>query len=577
MLRKLYISLLLTAACGFAAQAQGVAIRVSSQKSFNSMRASIDKHVKAGEKQITVLIEPGTYEFTENHLTLKNLDYSDVDLSIIGPGAVVTSSGEQIERGADLQKLNRYWCYLSDTGEELDAWSPFMQSDSEVEVLDSKKGECRIHCTAPIANSKACEDQYILITESFKSVRCKVTSIKDGYIHFTTDDAANINLDYTVAKRYPRFKLLGNPDIPGAISIKGGAAGFPAGVTSVRTCKSSNFLYVDGCRFKSLSIESIKFKGSKESSQLLTFIDTEASEGISIKNCEFRNLHGDVISIKNTDGVTVSLSRFADNYRSCIKSDNRSSRTEVRENLFTHCGTGVQNSACVTCSGTDYLVKDNRFENFGYSAVSVGLHYTSKRYEPISGTVEGNEIYNTAEYNAAVAENSLMDSGAIYLMTNNDNSTVAYNYVHDINGYYSNNGIYCDDGAKGFKLYANIVTHIANGYTIYSRRVGYIETLAGSQVSKTNVDNQMMYNILDGKYMFAGRPGDNGCRKGYNYLIKAADGSVPVLKSSDIPEAEDDVVLEGVTIGNGKVKVSRKAFRKNFSSDRFAPIRKYLK
>lgn len=577
MFRSICLSCILTVMCFMSAHAQGVSITVSSQKSFNSMRAAIDNKVKAGEKQITVIIEPGTYEFVENHLTLKNLDYHDVDLTIIGPGAVITGAGERIERGAGIQKLNRYWCYLSDTGEELDAWSPFMQSDSEVEVLDAKKGECRIHCTAPIADSKKCDDQYITITESFKSVQCKVTSIKGGYIYFTTDDTGNINLDYTVAKRHPRFKLLGNSDIPGEISIKGGVAGLPGDVTSVKTCQSSNFLYVEGSHFKSLRIESLKFKGSKESSQLMTFIDTDAANGISIRICEFRNIHGDVISLRNTDNVTVDNCLFAETYRGGIKSDNKSSHTVVRENRFAGCGIGVRNSACVTCSGTDYLVKDNVFENFGYSAVSVGLHYTSKRYEPISGTVEGNNIYNTAEYNAATFDNSLMDSGAIYLMTNNDNSVVAYNYVHDVAGYYSNNGIYCDDGAKGFKLYANIITNIAGGYTIYSRRVGYIENLADSQVKKTNVDNQMMFNILDGKYMFAGRPGDNNCVKGCNYLIKGADGSVPVLKASDLPQVEDDVVLDNVTMENGKIKIARKEFRKNFSSAVFDPIRKYLK
>lgn len=579
MSRKISISILLCL-LGFSSYAMNAGeIRISTQTAFNNMRVAIDKRVKAGEKQITVIVEPGIYEFNENHLALKNLDYHDIDLTISGQGVTVTSAGELIERGAALQKLNRYRCYLTDTGDELDPWSSFQQTDREIQVLDSKTGACRIHCVQPIrkCNAAQCEGQYILITESFKSIQCKVTSIKGGYIYFTADNTSDINFDYSVAKRFPRFKLLGNRDFHGNMYIADGTVRFPDGYKTVKSCRSSNFLYVEGCRFKSFRIDGLHFKGSKESSQLMAFTNNEAVGGIAVTNCEFRNIHGDVIMIRNTDDVTVKDCCFSETYRSGISSDNKSARTVVCGNRFVNCCTAPRYSVCVTCSGTDYRVSGNVFEDFGYCAISVGLHHDSKKYEPITGTVDRNEVYNTPAHNAAAFENSLMDSGAIYLAANHDATVVEYNNVHDIAGYYSNNGIYCDQGAKGFKLYGNVITHIATGYTIYSRRVAYIEKLASSQVKKTNVDNQIMNNILDGKYMFNGRPGDNNCVKGRNYLVRAADGSVPVLKMSDIPVVEDDVVLDNVTIADGKVKVSREDLGKYFSSREFDPVRQYLK
>lgn len=63
----------------------------------------------------------------------------------------------------------------------------------------------------------------------------------------------------------------------------------------------------------------------------------------------------------------------------------------------------------------------------------------------------------------------LMDSGAIYTWTQNDQVIIRYNYIHDYTGASDNRGMFCDDGAANFKIIGNRILRIANSYCVDSR------------------------------------------------------------------------------------------------------------
>lgn len=159
---------------------------------------------------------------------------------------------------------------------------------------------------------------------------------------------------------------------------------------------------------------------------------------------------------------------------------------------------------------------------------------------------------------------SCYDAGIVYLYVNTCNSIVRYNYIHDIKGY-TTHGIYCDDGAYGFSIYKNIVCNIMDGASIHSR------TLTQEQMAEKintdghspNVDNLIMYNIINAPYLFRGSTEyaqysneterqNNGCCCAMNLRMELLRGTFNLITDvSNINEYEDDVISKGSkSVGN---------------------------
>jgi hypothetical protein len=76
--------------------------------------------------------------------------------------------------------------------------------------------------------------------------------------------------------------------------------------------------------------------------------------------------------------------------------------------------------------------------------------------------------------------------------------TISNNYIHDIAGIKSNNGIFCDDGAKGITLSGNRIERIHGGYDINLR---WCETYK-ADVPDHNSGNRIFNNQTTGKVRF---------------------------------------------------------------------------
>lgn len=139
-----------------------------------------------------------------------------------------------------------------------------------------------------------------------------------------------------------------------------------------------------------------------------------------------------------------------------------------------------------------------------------GIFYdslTSKTCEVVRGEGYNTERVIIPENNKA-DEHNLMDSGAIYLYTISNNTTVRYNSIHHYRGAGSNRGVFCDDGAKNFQIYGNTITDVANSYSIDSRRVTEDEDKLGA----LNINNVIRDNIVDRPIRFQGNEmSNNGC------------------------------------------------------------------
>ena len=231
------------------------------------------------------------------------------------------------------------------------------------------------------------------------------------------------------------------------------------------------------------------------------------------------------------------------------------------------------NTFCIRCSGKDYYVADNELRNFGSCGIAVGTWWKADKRTEETGIVENNELYFTPSYMADWLSHSTMDTGAIYIYTQNDDVTVRHNYIHDYNGACDNNGIYCDDGAYNFQIYGNVILNTSNGYSIDSRYTPNIEKSRESKTAIVNVNNRIYDNVIDGPIRFEGREGgDNQCRLGQNVLLKAAAPTMlkgvrnnAVNKENKTLNLDNNGSFVAATsrgMLNGKVVVSEESLRK---------------
>ncbi len=146
-----------------------------------------------------------------------------------------------------------------------------------------------------------------------------------------------------------------------------------------------------------------------------------------------------------------------------------------------------------------------------------------------------------------------------YVSTGFANAIVRFNRICRFTGQRSNRGIFCDDGASGFSIYGNVITGISNSYCIDSRRVASVESRIKS--GKSNVNNDIRDNVLDGPIRFEGRSGGN-CRKSADYLLSNNPGGIPEMMVLSVSVEKADVILKYSSIDDTVIKLPRSAYRK---------------
>ncbi len=446
-----------------------VTILVSSQADFDRLQRDVRRELQRKPAELKVEFRPGVYHFKDNHLQLnREADCPETRLVIEGNGAVLVGTAPEIEM------------------------TPFFRAGRLVEVMDPGKKLCRIRTRKRLDGEGRL---YVQVTSWFRLFTGRVTEVKGRYVYFTAEKLErtgltyNINGDLSYGKQLPRYRLVRvqDPDRPISTPV-------------------FNFT---ACRFRQVDISGFIFdrnagrRMTDPDNFLIRFYSCKLGEA-SVHDCTFKSVRSDVFRIAYTDGVEIRKCRFEDCGRICVLSYNHSGGTRVMDNVFERKGLDpeAEVTPCVKVQGSDYLVSGNRFVDYGCCAVMAGLHFTEEMKFPASGVIERNEIFQTDDYRKSAAQNLLMDTGAIYVNTQNASLEIRYNDIHDISGPYDNRGIFCDDGTVNVYVHDNRVLRIANSWCIDLRRVPSVETRSDSKIRRVNVGNRIEKNQVDGKIRF---------------------------------------------------------------------------
>lgn len=480
-------------------------ILVMDQRTFDGIGASIEDAVRKGYQDVTVRITPGVYQFRENHIQLQMKKWDQVSITLQGEDAVLIGAGPDSRN----PRFSPDICYLDAQLARKTFWTRMQRARRPVSVTDADKGSCVLRAADPSLTVPNCDGVMVQVTEWFLSRVYPVTRIRAGRIYFTETDLFrygifwNVNADQYFGKQLPRYRLLNLPSMR---------------TETVHACEAARFLHLLGCSFRSFTVDGLSFKGNAGHENLLDYYHCKA-ESFVVQNCTFENLMNYAVYLSSTDNMVFKGNTARGCARQVINADIYSKHARIIGNRFEGNGIGLQNTCNVVCWGEDFVVSDNTFCNFGYGAVCVGRHYTQEKDHLITGVVERNRIFQTDSYCTAAPMEGLMDSGAVYVCTQNDRVVIRNNEIHDIDGPAGNRGIFCDDGTNGVVITGNRILRVRNSYTIDLRRCASVETEAGSKVSRTNIHDEMYGNYVDGAVRFERRGGDDGCKVGENFRV----------------------------------------------------------
>lgn len=484
-------------------------IKVRKQKEFEGLNDAIVQAVDAGETNILVKIGKGEYRFKENHIVLKGI-HQNVNVTIVGKKAVLTSCPD-----------------LKDA--ENNPWREMIQMDDIIQVVDKEKKLCMI----PYPNQWDVETRQAMtrvqVTQWFRALIYDVEIIDDNGIYFIANDLQwedgfaykgySVNFDYLYVGKHPRFRLY---DRRCAVSAE-----------------ASCFLRMENTSGMTVDLSGITFKGNKSGQPLIAMSNVKSRQ-VYVHDCMFEWIHGNVVNFSNVNNVTFDQNTIRNTDGHEVRFVKNCENVRVTNNIFENCGLSISNTFCVTCWESTYYIANNTFCDFGYGAIGVGVwHGFIKRY-PSMGIIEHNEIYFSTMYFTKVWKHTLMDSGAIYTWTQNDDVIIRNNYIHDYSGAGDNRGIFCDDGACNLKIYGNVLLNIPNCYIIDSRKIK-----DQHEGFTNNANNFMAANVVDGRVRFQGYSDEERhCVKKANYVVKGE--KAVENKFENLEENEEDFEIEDV-------------------------------
>ncbi len=312
-------------------------IKVRNQQEFDALQENLTQLIKAGEKDIKVVIYCGTYVAKEQHLSLKDIKALNTKICIKGKNATIVPDGMTYRNGDIYQgsfSPDHSWM---NGDQDVNIWSDVRYADGLIEVLNSEKKTCRLKSKEPLPTGIDTKNVYILIPHWFKSSVYKVDRIENGYIYFTATDLAagykkdyNVNDDNNYGQQGIRYKLC-NMDA-NRLRIANGKVQLPQGMTEVREGRSQRFFHIQGCHFHTLEIADLKFYGnSSEGSKAAFYFHKNNCGVITISGCEFHGMRSIAIIASSTDNLTVENCQFADCYLNAVTSDNSSGYTRVKK------------------------------------------------------------------------------------------------------------------------------------------------------------------------------------------------------------------------------------------------------
>lgn len=455
-------------------------------------------------------------------------------------------------------------------------WSPkFYTVSALIEVTNEKTKECRLIYDKLFeicdVNGDVKDKAWVHVLQWYKSNYYPITKIDldNNCLYFTCTDLAfdsskktwSINNDYKFSKGQclPMFRLA-NVGAEDTINVIDGIVYLPKYIRMVDATLATNFLTITKTELKNLSFKNITFEGSSCNSKVPTLslisLDTvSAKDYIIFDHCEFFNIQSNcAIRTYKTKNVKIQHCSFIDGWQYGIFV-NEGKNHIITHNNFRFMGLAKSNHCSIRIDCEDFDVSYNDIETYGYNAIATGTWWGTPDRTPNIGHIHGNTVLGGVKN-----ENLLMDSGALYIYTQNTDVQIHDNIIIGHEGRKENRGIFCDDGAANYSVYWNYVQQgKPNSYSIDARRVQSVEVSPTTQLtSPANVNCKIFDNVVDGPIKFEGHEKYVGsktepekrCLLGPNYgfgsrtstdhpdsIMKNVD---PLIESKGLVMFEDD-------------------------------------
>lgn len=506
-----------------------ITINIKDQKEFDGIADSIRSHISKGVKSLCIYVNSEkTLFFKERHIYLTGIKAEETSITIKGNMTNISAVGQDFTNKTSgiipyNEDITPNSCFITqEESRMIPINTGIKQTDELVQVVDPNKKLCRIKSNYYSSSP----NMRIQVTASFLSYICPILYIKKGYIYFIDENLEyreqsggyySINHDYAFGKSYPRYRLFNIPS-NNTIFCKNNYLYLPKDTKHVHECSAKQFIRIVNCAFKELIITGLNFTGSKGPAPLL-FIHSTQTKSLEISNCHFKYIKGDILTLFSSTNINFHDNISSDCWRDAIIVYNDCKNINIFNNTFSDMGGMMQQQHVIFCQGENYHIYNNIFKDFSYCAIRVGVHYKTKMSSPCYGVIENNEIFYTKDYFNNARKHTLMDSGAIYVATQNTHTVIKDNYIHDYTGMAENRGIFCDDGAMNVKILRNIVENIPNSYTIDAWRAVTVD----KYVPNCNSNNSFSCNLLFGAYRFQGRDGGK-CYNTRNLIVNDKKG-----------------------------------------------------
>ena len=468
-------------------------VRIRSQEEFDGLGERVLSQLQT-EDSVHIILEPGLYYFEERHLVLEGLSCPKASITVSGAEAVLVGRGTpghmpKFDQGFVNLKNLRAFDPLGSV-RKAGFWPVRVPFREALYVLRGKG--------LPDVSESEATGMKIVLSQWFVGAVYDVVKISRGWIYFRrVPYRTRIWSELRFGRCLPRYMLFS-----------------PRKATSAYPCSASNFLSLQNSRIGSVVMEGIHFLGNGEGDRLLRFSGVEA-DSVVVRGCTFEGIRSRGLLVEGTDHFRLHDNAFCRGALNQVYVDKTSDDARIERNRFIENGLLMTNDPIVDCKGSHFLVRGNYFEDFSYSAIGTGLHFTDTAGLVTSGVIEKNEICLSERYRQAPMR-SLIDGGAIYVWTQNKDVTIRENYIHDIAGPHGNRGIFGDDGVVNLKIVDNTVLRVRGSYAIDVRRVHRVGRRKESAIRQVNIGVVIRDNTYDGRVRIHVRKNDPDSYLGEN-------------------------------------------------------------
>ena len=484
-----------------------VVLSVTAQQDFDRLNERIDSALVAGEKEVDVRIAPGTYYFRDGHLSLSGILAPDAVLRLSGDGAVLVGADDD-----GTYRFEKGYVDLS-AKRSVDVRQPVRRAKGWPVKCLFRRGVYKIRCDEPDLTRQQAENVKVILSQWYVGAVYPVVEIRRGFLYFRRDPSylSGMWSELRFGRCLPRYILCTPPKRQ-----------------DLHACTVSGFLSMDSCRFSSVLVQGLSFLGNGEGRSLLSIRDVQA-DSIVIRSCRFEGIRSQVASVEKTRHFYLKDNGFYHCYLGAVSSAPDTDDVVISGNQFVDNGLRMTNIPIVDCKGRSFRVSGNYFEDYAHSAIGIGVHFMDPVGLVTSGVVEENEICMSDRFRNQVPR-ELIDGGAVYIWTQNQEVSIRNNFIHDLDGPHGNKGIFADDGTVGVEIAGNLLLSVHGGRCIDLRKAHRVERKRNSCIRRVNVRNRMEGNILDGRCRIYIRKGDPDSFVGRNQELRPGYDRAQVIR-----------------------------------------------